>query len=222
MNSPFRKWHHKSQVITAHINKPSHITAYQAAKEFIHSIENPEKTISVMIDKKRVENIAENQHVLKCVAEAILYCGRQCIALRGDKEQCEGVGNPGNFLSLMKLIGNHHLELKQHLDVPKLRNATYLSPEIQNEMIDVIGNKIIQHSIVQEVRNAQIYTIMVDEVTSHNTNMMPVCIPFVDKNLNIREELLEVVSLPRITGLHIANKLKEVLGKLCVHVCVCV
>ena len=42
--------------------------------------------------------------------------------------------------------------------------------------------------------------------------MIPVCIRFVDKNLNIREELLEVVSLPRITGLHIANKLKEVVS----------
>ena len=221
VNSPFRKWHHKSEVITAHTTKQSHIAAYQAAEEFIRSIENPDKTISVILDKKRVENIAENRHVLKCVAEAILYCGRQCIALRGDKEQREGVGNPGNFLSLMKLIGNHDLKLKQHLDMPKLRNATYLSPEIQNEMIDVIGNKIIQHSIVQEVRDAQIYTIMVDEVTSHNTEMMPVCIRFVDKNLNIREELLEVVSLPRITGLHIANKLKKVLSKLGLNICDC-
>ena len=107
--SPFRKWHHKSQVITPHINKPSHIAAYQAAKEFIHSTKNPEKTISVTLDKKRVENIVESWHVLKCAAEAILYCSRQCIALKGDKEQCEGVGNPGNFLSLMKLIGNHDL-----------------------------------------------------------------------------------------------------------------
>ena len=120
-----------------------------------------------MLDKKRVENIAENRYVLKCVAEAILYCGRQRIALRGDKEQHEAVGNPGNFLSLMKLIGNNDIKLKQHLDMPKLRNATYLSPEIQNEMIDVIGNKILQPSIVQEVRDAKIYTIVVDEVTSH-------------------------------------------------------
>ena len=214
VNTPFRKWHHKSEVISAHINKPSHITALQAAEDFINSIDNPEKTISVMLDKRKVENITENRHILKCVAEAILYCGRQCIALRGDKEQRNSLGNPGNFLSLMKLIANHDPQLKKHLDTPKLRNATYLSPEIQNEMIDVIGHKIIQCRIVQEVKEARIYTIMVDEVTSHNTEMMPVCIRFVDKDLNIREELLEVVSLPRITGLHIANKIKDVLSEL--------
>ena len=40
------------------------------------------------------------------------------------------------------------------------------------------------------------------------------CIRFVDRNLDIREELLEVCSLPRITGLHIANKIKDVLSQL--------
>ena len=62
---------------------------------------------------------------------------------------------------------------------------------------------------------------MVDEVTSHNTELMPVCIRFVDKDLTIREELLQVVSLQRITGLHIANKIKEVLGHLGVDISNC-
>ena len=59
---------------------------------------------------------------------------------------------------------------------------------------------------------------MLDEVTSH---MMPVCIRFVDQDLNIREELLQVVSLPRITGLHIANKLKHVLSQLGLNISDC-
>ena len=62
---------------------------------------------------------------------------------------------------------------------------------------------------------------MVDEVTSHNTEMMPVCIRFVDKDLNIREELLELVSLPRFTGLHIANKFKPVLSQLGLNISDC-
>ena len=39
-----------------------------------------------MTDSLREANIKENRHILKSVAEAILYCGRQCIALRGDNE----------------------------------------------------------------------------------------------------------------------------------------
>ena len=52
VNAPFRKWHHKSEVITAHANKSSHIAAFRAAEDFINSIENPEATISAMVDKR--------------------------------------------------------------------------------------------------------------------------------------------------------------------------
>jgi len=61
VNAPFRKWHHKSEVITAHANKSSHIAAFRAAADFINSIENPEATIFAMVDKRRAENIAENR-----------------------------------------------------------------------------------------------------------------------------------------------------------------
>jgi len=97
----------------------------------------------------------------------MLHCARQCIALRGDHEKLDSIGNPGKFLSPMRLIATHDAKLKQHLDMPKLKNVTYLSVEKQNEMINVIGNRMIQSKIVQEVKDARIYTIMVDEVTSH-------------------------------------------------------
>ena len=99
VNAPFRKWHHKSEVITAHLNKPSHVAAFQASENFIQSIDNPEATITSLVDKRRAENIAENRHILKCVAEAVLYCARQCIALREDHTKLDSLGNPGNFLS---------------------------------------------------------------------------------------------------------------------------
>ena len=81
---------------------------------FMRSIENPQTAISAMTDTKKATNIAENRHILKCVAEAVLYCGRQCIALRGSEEKLELPGNSGNFLALMKLLGNHDEKLKQH------------------------------------------------------------------------------------------------------------
>lgn len=48
----------------------------------------------------------------------------------------------------MKLIAKQDPKLKQHLDMPKLQNDTYLSPEVQNEMIDVIDAQFIQYWIV--------------------------------------------------------------------------
>ena len=33
------------------------------------------------------------------MASAVLFCAKQCIALRGDAEQLDTPGNPGNFLA---------------------------------------------------------------------------------------------------------------------------
>ncbi|KAL7841276.1 hypothetical protein SRHO_G00249670 [Serrasalmus rhombeus] len=182
---------------------------------------NPNTRISVRMDSAKEANIKENRHIFKCVAEAVLYCGHQCIALRGSAEQQHCSGNPGNFLALLKLLSNHNEKLKQHLEKPKLRNATYLSPQSQNEMIDVIGKHMIQAKIVEEVRHAQMYTVLADEVTSHNVELIPMCVCFVDKDLNIREELLEICTLPWITGHHIASAIKDVLSHLSIEIADC-
>lgn len=47
------------------------------------------------------------------------------------------------------------------------------------------------------------------------------CIRFVDKDLTIKEELLDIVSLPRITCVHIANKIRDVISKLGLEISNC-
>uniref|UniRef100_A0A3B1KIQ4 DUF4371 domain-containing protein n=1 Tax=Astyanax mexicanus TaxID=7994 RepID=A0A3B1KIQ4_ASTMX len=211
INAPFSKWHKKTKIIGSHQSKANHLVAFERAKLFLQSHENPNTRISVRMDSAKEANIEKvrHRHILKCVAEAVLYCGRQCIALRGSAEQQHCSGNPGNFLALLKLLSNHNEKLKQHLEKPKLKNATYLSPQTQNEMIDVLGKHMIQAKIVEEVRHAQMYTVLADEVTSHNVELMPMCVRFVDKDLNIREELLEI------------SRSKDVLSHLSIEIADC-
>ena len=45
-------------------------------------------------------------------------------ALRGDAEDIESPGNPGNFLALLKLLAVHDDKLRKHLEAPALRCAT--------------------------------------------------------------------------------------------------
>ena len=156
------------------------------------------------MNKNRLHNIKENRHILKCCVESILLCGRQCIALRGDVEKLEKSVNPGSFLAILT---NHYPVLKAHLDNPRLKNATYISPDIQNQIIDVIGKMIIQNSI------------LVDEVTSHNQELMPLVIRFVDRNCNIREEFVKFSSLTRLTGKAIVSVVVSDLEGLGLDIC---
>jgi len=50
-----------------------------------------------------------NRCIVECVSEAILFCGRQCIPLRGDNEVLNGEsrGNTGNFLAALQMIANY-------------------------------------------------------------------------------------------------------------------
>lgn len=54
---------------------------------------------------------------------------------------------------------------------------------------------------------------MADEVTSHNQEFMPLCIRFVDKENNIREEFLEFLTIKRITGRKLADKVLDCLNQ---------
>ena len=66
---------------------------------------------------------------------------------------------------------------------------------------------MIQKSIVDKVIQARFYSIMADEVTSHNQELMPLCVRFVDMHKNIREEFIQFSTLSSVTGEAIAARI---------------
>ena len=62
---------------------------------------------------------------------------------------------------MLKVLANYDLVLRNHLEKPRQRNATYLSPHTQNELIEIIGKNIIQSDIVKEIQSAICYLIMI-------------------------------------------------------------
>ena len=183
-----------------------------AAQAFRESIETPTSTLSCLFDKEEDKHIREIREILKAIAKAVLHCGRQCIALRGDKEKLDQPGNPGNFLALLKLMSENDHLLQEHLN-PN-RRVTYLSPQSQNEMIQVIGKQFIQRKIVQEIIEAKYYSILADKATSHNEEKLTIVIRFVNSKKEICEEFLEFKKLERTSGVAISTALLDTLRDL--------
>ena len=122
VNKPFIKWRKKSEYITPHALKKYHVDAWQ--------------TLSSVTQSNSEENFDGNFGILKYIIEAVLFCGRQCIAFRTRNESdLDGSVNPGNFLAFLKMVARHDDALMEHLTSPIMRNATYLSPDIHNELI---------------------------------------------------------------------------------------
>ena len=127
--------------------------------------------------------------------------------IRGDVENVCSNKNPGNFLALLAMFAESDSILCNHLQKPRARNATYLSPRSQNEIISVIGYDVIRTRIISEVKKARFYSIMADEVSSHNAEHLPLCLRFVDDKSEIREEFVTFLKLERVRAVDIANAL---------------
>lgn len=212
VNTPFTKWTKLSEVLKNHAMGAHHSSAMIDSETFKNTIETPETTLPCLMSAEKQKRIDENKHIIKLIAKAVLHCGRQCQALRGKVEN-DNKKNPGNFLATLKLLADSEPLLKQHIEAPSKKNAHYMSPHSQNEVIAIIGD-MIQSSIVQEIRTAKFFTIMADEVACHNSEQMPLCIRFVDETNTPREEFIEFISLIRITGAAIGKEIESALNRL--------
>ena len=97
---------------------------------------------------------------IRTLAEIILFCGRQELALRGDNESALSL-NRGNFRELIDLVAQHDSQFGRRL-AQVSGNATYLSPQIQNEIILAIGDVILD-CICSMVNKSGCFALMADE-----------------------------------------------------------
>jgi len=110
------------------------------------------------------------------IVRAIEYLAKQGLAFRGHREDGMSESNPGNFLVLLRYFAENDSVLQAHLQKPQAKNAAYLSPSSQNDIIDVIGLDYIRGNIVTEIKQATYFSIIADEVTSHNSEYLSLCL----------------------------------------------
>ena len=62
------------------------------------------------------------------------------------------------------------------------------------------------------MKKAEFYSVLADEVSSHNTEYLPICIQFVDDKCDIREEFIGFVKLERVRATDIVNAITKTLS----------
>ena len=108
------------------------------------------------------DTIQKNRQKLHSVVETTVLCGRQNIALRGHLDSCTDVEdarsagkNHGNYWALLNFrISAGDTILRDHLQ-KAARNATYTSPDIQNQIINILGDhmrEIILKALGHDIR----------------------------------------------------------------------
>ena len=71
---------------------------------------------------------------------------------------------------------------------------------------------VVRAGIISEVRNGRFFSVLADEVSSHNTEHLALRLHFVDEKCDIREDFVAFVKLERVRANDITNAIVTTLG----------
>lgn len=157
-----------------HANTKYHSGAIIAQQNYMQM--SKEKTSVIeKLDSTREEQVAKNRSCLRPIIKTIVFLGKQEIALRGHRDsgniatdEEDAAANDGNFRAALRFrVDAGDMNLKNHLKNAGA-NSTYISWNIQNE-ITTIGD-MLTDGIIQEVKEAKYFSILVDETTDCSAN----------------------------------------------------
>jgi hypothetical protein len=146
-----------------------------------------------LIEKSHAALKESNQAYIKTIADIILLCGRQEFALRGDDES-EGSASKGNFLELVAFVARHNEQFSRKL-VQVRGNASYISPQIQNEIIMAIC-EVITDNIASRVISSGCFAVLADETKdASKSEQISIILRFVNtRNFTIEERFIGFVA----------------------------
>jgi bifunctional DNase/RNase len=104
--------------------------------------------------------------------------------------------NEGNFLELIKLLAKTESLLEQHVLLSG-RNANYLSPDIQNDLIQSLSAQVLSN-IVAEIKEAVYFAVIVDDSTIDisRTDQFSLSLRYVTANGDAVERFVQFSELP--------------------------
>ena len=184
-------------VCDTHASREYHKDAVAACEAFVQVMSGRKLSIAVQLSEGVRETIHNNWKKLRSIIATIMLRGRRNIPLCGHRDSStdlEGLQsdstNQGNFWALLNFrIHAGDTFLRDHLHTAT-RNALYTSPDIQNQLINNLGDQI-RDTILNKIRRSLCYTLIVDEVTEcSNKEQLCIVRRYVEPDTSyIREDL---------------------------------
>lgn len=210
---PLLDWSNAKRMLEAHEMSADHRTAVSRASEFLKVCNQQQGSVRQQLSKAYNDKVEKNKAALVSIVHTLLLCGRQNIALRGHNNDA------GNCVALLKFRTETDSILKQHL-ASAPRNAQYVSPKIQNELINLCGQQVKQ-SIIAECRRATFYTLLLDECADvSNTEQISLCLRYVDVGETpgshhvVKEQFITFIPTRDTTGETIAKVVMKQLSDM--------
>ena len=207
----YRDWKHatgRSGVLQIHDGSCSHKEAMVGWTEFMKNVQHG-LCIGNRLDSARSIKIKENRHYFGVIADIILFCAKQNLALRGHREGDQSL-NRGNFIEMLHLIGKVDEVVAARLKSGP-RNATYTSHAIQNTILHILGN-MVRQKICNAVREAEVFSILVDETKDcSKKEQLSINVRYLDDTGTIQEHFLTYVEAASVNAESLTQYIVETL-----------
>ncbi|CAF3965624.1 unnamed protein product [Rotaria magnacalcarata] len=180
------------------------------------------------LDSCRAIQIRRNRDSMTKICSTLRFLARQMIGFRGHEEN-EKSSNQGNFLEILRWASETDPLIKSIFE-DSTGNASYLSHDIQNELIHIMSNEIREE--ISFMLNNNKYALMADECRDiSGTQQLSIVIRFVpnsnnsttDKKHVVKEYFLGFIPLEKFDATTLANNIVEFLNhwKIPLESCIC-
>lgn len=176
------------------------------------------KSVIDLLDENHAEIVRSNREYLKVIIETLLFTAQQNIAQRSHVEsrtnlEDDSDTNRGNFLELIHLRAKDIPWLKEKLKSQMERHRAWLSPEIQNEIINIIADFVFKE-ICEEILGVDYVSVILDETSDiSRIEQVAICISYVFKGVK-KETFVGFYDTKSTEGITLYQLLLEALSKL--------
>ena len=210
----FKNWWKLNPKVRDHEQSNSHIKAFAAWKELEIRLTHG-KAID-HVEQELIENEAKKwRQILYRLLDIIKFLAKQNLAFCGHRETLEESAemNSGNFLELVKLLSKYDPVLREHVlrvTLGKPHSLSYLSPQIQNEFVNCLGD-LVRTKIIEQVRNSKYYCIIFDSTPdiSHKDQLSQVIryVKMDDNDVKVEESFLRFIEMKGKTAEQITEQI---------------
>lgn len=214
--APFKKWKDAVDKFTSHQNTEYHKFSCVAAENFLKVSRKEKDDVMTLLDSKRKKEREQNRAALKPIIDTIVFCGENELPLRGHRDSGpvtldKPIEKEGKFRALLRFKGVTDANLQNHL-LESHRNASYISPDIQNEIIHICGD-LIQKSIISSINKGACFSILGDETLDiSGKEQFSFCVRYLtnDPQPYVREDFLCFTSITDLTAENISKIILDI------------
>ena len=125
---------------------------------------------------------------MKKIFSSIIYLAKYNLPLRGHREVLGSNSNNGALLGLIELQADLDPDFKKSISSAS-KNCTYLSPKIQNQVIEVTSDLIVE-KIIKYVNASPAFVIQFDETTDKSGTSQICFVLRYESNNQIKESFV--------------------------------